>query len=61
MDLSMCNSARFGGSDFRSTKSIKLKNGRMKENFKDNTAYSLECNITTLEEELRMRELQKSL
>jgi hypothetical protein len=61
MDLSMCNSVRFGGSDFHSTKSIKLKNGRMKENFKDNTIYSLECNITTLEEELRMRELQKSL
>ena len=61
MDLSMCKSASFGGSDFYFTKSIKLKNERMREKFKNETMYPLECNITTLEEELRMRELQKSL
>lgn len=61
MDLSRCNSASFGGSDFYRTKSIKLKNGRMKEKFRNDTISSLECNITTLEEELRMRELQNSL
>jgi hypothetical protein len=61
MDLSMCKSASFGGSDFYDTKSIKLKNERMREKFKNETMYSLECNITTLEEELMMRELQNSL
>lgn len=61
MDLSRCKIVGFGGSDFSGVRSIVLKNAFEKNRFKDNTTYSSECEILTVDEFLMMQQMQKGL